>query len=262
MAKNTKNNPLNPMAPPYLKILPTQFYIPQFTPHHRILHPLVPYNDHPQPRKSFPPSSSKNLSLTPVASGPRTPISRLFGSGRRASKPTGHVIGKRWKNTRGDYHQILPLESETTSVMIKNIPNKYTRELLIHVLDNHCKLENQKLKSIDEAEFISAYDYLYLPIDFKYGTNAGFAFVNFTNSIAALRFRDAFHGKRWVLSDSRKVAQIFRAKIQGKEALINNSKKMDLRYGSDEMLPVVFEPARDGSGRVKSQMLKLGKFVY
>lgn len=39
-----------------------------------------------------------------------------------------------------------------TTVMIKNIPNKYSQKMLLHAIDKH---------------FIGTYDFLYLPIDFK-----------------------------------------------------------------------------------------------
>ncbi|KAK9063653.1 hypothetical protein SSX86_017524 [Deinandra increscens subsp. villosa] len=270
--------PLNPMAPPYQKS-----HLYPFPPHHhhyhhhRIFHPPLFYNIHFQPRKSSPrlplpppprrsePKKKRNSPLTPVPSGPRNAKVWLPVCGRKVvtkagEEPEKKANRKRWKNKRGGYKQNLEMESETTtSVMIKNIPNLYSRELLIRILDNHCKMENQKID--DHINGVSAYDYLYLPIDFTNGVNAGFAFVNFTNSKAAFKFRDAFDGKFWEGSNSRKVARIFRARIQGKEALINNCRAMDFRGGSDEALPVVFDPARDGSGRVNCQMVKLGKFL-
>ncbi|KAI3802227.1 hypothetical protein L1987_30357 [Smallanthus sonchifolius] len=172
MAKNTIK-PLNPMAPPYLKLPPTQFYINPF-PHPTP--PLISYNvQYFQPRRSFPHPSS----LTPVPTGPRIPRPRRR---RRVNKVGGGgVTGrKRWKNRS----------------------------------------------------------------DFTNGANAGFGFVNFTNSKAALRFRDAFHGKRWELSsDSPKVAEISRARIQGKKAIVNHFKMACFACASDEDLPVLFEPA-------------------
>lgn len=39
-----------------------------------------------------------------------------------------------------------------TTVMIKNIPNKYSQKMLLHAIDKH---------------FVGTYDFLYLPIDFK-----------------------------------------------------------------------------------------------
>ncbi|KAI3499151.1 hypothetical protein L1887_34944 [Cichorium endivia] len=261
------------------------------------------YNVHLQPAhvKSLPlsltppPSPEKKTknSLAPVPSGPRIPKSRLPGRRRRVNKVVRFgnnggganemkqqwkpvvskattekqaVCGgkKRWKNRSGGYQQVLHLDTTTTSVMIKNIPNKYTRKLMIQTLDNHCKLENKKIKndSIDEKNVFSAYDFLYLPIDFKNRVNAGFAFVNFTTPEAALRFKDAFHGKHWDLFGSPKIAEITRARIQGKRSLINNCKTMDFTYGSEEDMPVSFEPARDGSDSAISKMMILGKFLH
>lgn len=42
----------------------------------------------------------------------------------------------------------------------------FSQERLLHVLDTHCKRCNER--SRDTEEPISAYDFVYLPIDFKY----------------------------------------------------------------------------------------------
>ncbi|XP_076955678.1 protein terminal ear1-like [Bidens hawaiensis] len=137
------------------------------------------------------------------------------------------------------------------------------KELLIQTLDNHCKVVDDKfINDTESDQFISAYDYLYLPIDFKNGKNAGFAFVNFTNPEAALMFKEAFDGKPWVMFGSpKKLAEISKAKIQGKNAIMNYCKSMVFTGRLDEEMPVLFEPARDGTGRVESKMITLGKPV-
>ncbi|KAM0059700.1 putative mei2-like RNA recognition, nucleotide-binding alpha-beta plait domain superfamily [Helianthus debilis subsp. tardiflorus] len=234
------SKPLNPNASPYI-------------PNHHSP-PIYTYNTYLQP---FP----TTLSLTPVPSGPRIPKTRR----RKEMKwvPVDNkVVGfeeTRWKNSRRGYHKLLPLEPQTTSLMIRNVPSRYTRKLLIQTLDNHCALENRKLSNGGNK---SAYDFVYLPIDFRRRTNAGFAFVNFTNPEAAFRFRDAFHGGHWNLFESSKVAEITRARIQGKAALIDNCKGMDFSYGSEEDMPVWFAPARDGSDQVRSKMFVVGKFSW
>lgn len=57
----------------------------------------------------------------------------------------------------------IELDGRTT-LMVKNIPNKYTREMLIQLFD---KTERKK------------YDFLYLPIDPDNSCNIGYAFINF-----------------------------------------------------------------------------------
>jgi hypothetical protein len=54
-------------------------------------------------------------------------------------------------------------EDNRTTLMIKNIPNKYTQKMLLATID---------------AEFRGTYDFFYLPIDFKNKCNVGYAFIN------------------------------------------------------------------------------------
>lgn len=42
-----------------------------------------------------------------------------------------------------------------------------SRELLVKFLDNHCLTENQKNASSEET-VVSAFDFIYLPMDFRY----------------------------------------------------------------------------------------------
>ncbi|KAL9994953.1 putative mei2-like RNA recognition, RNA-binding domain superfamily [Helianthus debilis subsp. tardiflorus] len=125
--------------------------------------------------------------------------------------------------------------------MIRNIPNNYT-SLLVEFLESHCKHENEKAGNTIR----SAFDFVYLPVDFKHRLNAGYAFVNFTTSEAAWRFRVSVKGKKWDLFKSKKIADVSRARIQGKDALVKNFERMRLCSPSWEYLPVWFEPPRDG----------------
>ncbi|RVX04283.1 Protein terminal ear1 [Vitis vinifera] len=53
-----------------------------------------------------------------------------------------------------------------TTVMIKNIPNKYSQKLLMNMLDNHCIDCNKQVPDGGDQP-LSSYDFIYLPIDFK-----------------------------------------------------------------------------------------------
>jgi len=96
-------------------------------------------------------------------------------------------------------------QDQVTTLMVRNIPNMYTRSMLIEELDS--------------LGFEGDYDFIYLPIDKSTQWNVGYAFVNFKTSEAAKRcvtdvtdytFNRFEHG-------SRKVAQISVAHIQGLE---------------------------------------------
>ena len=63
--------------------------------------------------------------------------------------------------------------------MLRNIPNKYTREMLVKQLN---------------LEFQGHFDFLYLPIDFKNQCNVGYGFINFRTVEACETFVNAFHG--------------------------------------------------------------------
>mmetsp|Transcript_102858 Transcript_102858/g.286435 ORF Transcript_102858/g.286435 Transcript_102858/m.286435 type:complete len:400 (+) Transcript_102858:103-1302(+) len=83
--------------------------------------------------------------------------------------------------------------SETT-VMLRNIPNRYTQTMLLSLLDEH--------------DFKLHYDFVYLPMDFRNGVNLGYAFVNLLTHEDALRFMETFEGfSRWFF-DSAKVCEV------------------------------------------------------
>ncbi|CBI38012.3 unnamed protein product, partial [Vitis vinifera] len=131
--------------------------------------------------------------------------------------------------------------------------------MLLQFLDEHCMKENQKLglenseEADQEERIVSAFDFLYLPIDFDTGMNKSYAFVNFTHPKAVWRFHFASHNQKWELFHSKKIREIVCAKIQGKEALVKHFEKMSFACEWDEFLPLCFSPARDGSRELVKQ---------
>lgn len=89
-----------------------------------------------------------------------------------------------------------------TTLMVRNIPNKYTKELLLDTIDEYFK---------------DAYDFLYLPIDFKNNCNVGYAFINFKELKSIEPFYKRFNKKKWAIFNSEKICVIKYARIQGKE---------------------------------------------
>ncbi|TYG39667.1 hypothetical protein ES288_D12G033700v1 [Gossypium darwinii] len=166
---------------------------------------------------------------------------------KKARGRAGNKYNKREK------HPPIPLKPDglETTVMIKNIPNRYTREMLEDVLDQHCMLTNKEAESQigsadeDEQPSLSAFDFLYLPIDFVTKSNKGYAFVNFTNPKAARKFSRAWHNKHWPCINSNKIREIHCAKLQGREELVKHFENME--FPSENFQPLSFNPARDGS---------------
>ncbi|KAL9141616.1 hypothetical protein ABFS82_14G116800 [Erythranthe guttata] len=161
----------------------------------------------------------------------------------------------RQKETR---HKVLPLkldEQKYSTIMIKNIPYSCPRKYLIEFLDEFCAHENAKKKDAEGTshEETAAYDFLYLPMDFRTKNSRGFAFVNFTTARSASRFSDIFHQKKYwdfVRFDLwPKKIEVARAEIQGKEAAVKHAEESSYECETDEYLPVCFDPPRDGSGQ-------------
>jgi len=97
-----------------------------------------------------------------------------------------------------------PEWGNTTTVMMRNLPNKYTQRLL--------------LADINEAGFIGTFDFLYLPIDTETNANKGYAFINFSEPGFAWMFKQAYEGRRMPRFNSDKVVSVFVATLQGFDA--------------------------------------------
>jgi len=91
---------------------------------------------------------------------------------------------------RLNFERILKGEDKRTSLMIKNIPNKYSQAMLTSELDEKHK---------------GQYDYIYLPIDPKNKCNYGYAFINLVHPFIILSLYKEFNGKSWKNFNSEKI---------------------------------------------------------
>lgn len=89
-----------------------------------------------------------------------------------------------------DLEKIARGEDKRTTLMIKNIPNKYTQKMLLATMDEYFK---------------GTYDFFYLPIDFKNKCNVGYAFINMVQPINIIPLVQRFHNKKWERFNSEKV---------------------------------------------------------
>ena len=86
-----------------------------------------------------------------------------------------------------------------TTIMIRNIPNKYTQAMLLQEID---------------ASYRGSYDFFYLPIDFKNKCNVGYAFINFMDYRRIVPFFREFNGQRWKNFNSEKVEADLRFAVE------------------------------------------------
>ena len=124
-----------------------------------------------------------------------------------------------------DLDKIRRKEDKRTTLMIKNIPNKYTQKML--------------LASIDET-LKGTYDFFYLPIDFKNKCNVGYGFINMREPEDIIPLVERFHNKKWERFNSEKICCVAYGRIQGKQALINHFQNSSLMHEDKKHRPVLF----------------------
>ncbi|KAJ6412413.1 hypothetical protein OIU84_005461 [Salix udensis] len=159
-------------------------------------------------------------------SGPGTVGNEGFAErvrSRRGENSGSQIDSK--KQYQLDLDKIISGEDNRTTLMIKNIPNKYTSKMLLAAID-----ENHR----------GTYDFLYLPIDFKNKCNVGYAFINMVTPAHIISFYEAFNGKRWEKFNSEKVASLAYARIQGKAALVTHFQNSSLMNEDKRCRPILF----------------------
>jgi len=116
-----------------------------------------------------------------------------------------------------------------TTVMLRNIPNNYTRQMLLELLS--------------ESGFDSRYDFVYLPCDFQRDSNLGYAFINLIDSETVDAFWTVFDGfSSWAIPTA-KVGQVtWSGPHQGLEAHVERYRNSPVMHRSvpEEYRPLIF----------------------
>ena len=124
-----------------------------------------------------------------------------------------------------DIERVLSGSDQRTTVMIRNIPNKYTQLAVLEEINTRYK---------------GSYDFFYLPIDFKNKCNVGYAFINFINHEVIVPFHREFAGRRWNNFNSEKVCALTYARIQGKSSMISRFQNSSLMEKNVAYQPLLF----------------------
>ena len=120
---------------------------------------------------------------------------------------------------------IIQNKDTRTTLMIKNIPNKYNISTLLEEINLYFK---------------DTYDILYLPIDFINNCNLGFAFINFVEPLHIILFYELYRGKKWKKFNSEKICELLYAKYQGKKELIDHFEKGQiLSFDGEDKKPII-----------------------
>merc|ERR1712185_366356 len=122
-----------------------------------------------------------------------------------------------------------PAAAERTSVMMRNLPNNFTRQMLLELLETE--------------GFTGCFDFVYLPIDFHSGSGLGYAFLNLATPDAAEAFRAHFTGfNKWRMA-SDKICQVtWSDSIQGLQAHIDRYRNSPVMHESvpEDHRPLLF----------------------
>ena len=127
--------------------------------------------------------------------------------------------------------------------MIRNIPNKYTKEMMLKTLNK---------------SFKGKFDFFYLPIDFQNNCNVGYAFINFLTTENVRDFYKEFQGKKWEKFNSEKICEVKYAKFQGSTSLFNHFKNSRVMNQKDFKFRPFISPKKEFSAlKQKIQQQKI-----
>ena len=120
---------------------------------------------------------------------------------------------------------IFQCKDMRTTLMIKNIPNKYTISSFLEEINENFK---------------NTYDIFYLPIDYINKCNLGFAFINFLEPFHIILFYELYRGKKWKKFNSDKICELLYAKFQGRKELITHFEKGKvLTFETEDKRPLI-----------------------
>lgn len=126
------------------------------------------------------------------------------------------------------FSQVLR-EKEFTTLMLRNIPNDYTRTMILELLDS---------KALS-----GKYNFVYLPIDFNRMAALGYVFVNFVSRADAELARLCLQGFQQWNVQSKKVCEVgWGNPLQGLTAHIERYRSSPVMHKDvpDEFKPILF----------------------
>lgn len=117
------------------------------------------------------------------------------------------------------------LEAKTT-LMLRNLPNKYTREML--------------LEEIADKGLLHMLDFFYLPIDMRHKCNVGYCFLNIADPANLDTFVNAFDNASLKLVKSTKKCIVSEAKLQGLEQNIEAYRNSAVMSMAEKYHPILW----------------------
>jgi hypothetical protein len=190
--------------------------------------------------------------MTMVHMVPVFPVSACFSLASYAAPAVAcepmdgsYYYDNTWDQQHAGHHQqeqiqckyigSIPKQDHTT-LMLRNVPNSYTRDMLLALLD--------------EEGFKGIYDFVYVPTDFHSLAGLGYAFVNFFSNDEAEKAIKFFEGfAAWRVATQKVCHVSWSSPLQGLEAHVERFRNSPVMH---EAVPECYKPVlfRDGVRQV------------
>jgi len=122
--------------------------------------------------------------------------------------------------------------SSRTTVMLRNLPNNYSRDMLLELLN--------------QQGFAGKYDFLYLPMDFGSTASLGYAFVNLVSAVDVPQFWKTFEGfSEWVIPTKKHCKISWSHPVQGLQSNLDRYRNSPVMHPD---VPDAYKPARFDCG--------------
>jgi hypothetical protein len=121
------------------------------------------------------------------------------------------------------------LAGAKTTVMMRNLPNDYSREMLVNL--------------IDTQGFRGCYNLFYLPIDYSSRVSFGYAFIDLVSPEEAQRFHAHFQGfDAWDMVSSKVCEVCWSSVLQGVQSHVDRYRNSPVMHETvpDDFKPLLF----------------------
>mmetsp|Transcript_29340 Transcript_29340/g.45974 ORF Transcript_29340/g.45974 Transcript_29340/m.45974 type:complete len:421 (+) Transcript_29340:69-1331(+) len=134
-----------------------------------------------------------------------------------------------WSNAKTPTDTQSNDEKTYTTVMLRNLPNDYTRDMLMELLDSQ--------------GFSGRFDFIYVPFDFKKHAGLGYAFMNMVTHQDAIHAMEALTGFHdWKLKSNKVMQVAWSTPLQGLWANVERYKNSPVMHPDvpNEFKPLLF----------------------
>eukprot|EP00928_Gymnodinium_smaydae_P062307 TRINITY_DN461_c2_g1_i1.p1 TRINITY_DN461_c2_g1~~TRINITY_DN461_c2_g1_i1.p1 ORF type:complete len:362 (+),score=81.31 TRINITY_DN461_c2_g1_i1:73-1158(+) len=155
-----------------------------------------------------------------------SPAQPVLQDRRKKQQQNAKLNGAKVETSGASAKKAAIPDSERTTVMLRNLPNNYTSDML--------------LEMIDSEGFAGKYDFVYLPIDFTTCACLGYAFVNLLDASEAARFWATFDGfSQWAIPSKKRCYVSWSDPHQGLQSNIDRYKNSPVMH---ESVPEEYKP--------------------